>query len=912
MKPILPIFTLASVLSLSACGGGSDSTPPDDNTGNEPENPPTTEVTLIANDDNAETDNADTLTVDVAANDEYNGDGELTANLNEFYTDAGDFEFSGTVLTYTPDTDFTGEIEVPYTITDGDVEDDALVYINVTAAEEEPPTGSEVLVANDDYYRATSGNPQVYRYNVRVNDEYTGDGELSLTIDGYDEGIYYTDTEGSFTAEFQLEEDFVGTTTLDYTISDGTHSDSATLYIDVTEVQYDADTLTIVGRAPADSVITTTIAGKTYETQVEPDKFYELGPISAPETPSDSAIRLTSRGVEANGEAHIEHTALFGDFETILEKSGGTGALQSGNSSNTNLSALTTAEDILISRLANADTFSATELADYRASLDTMKLLRFAGAMWLLEKGEHPLPAGYDTVREFALDESAFNDFMASVDTEIHPAVKELLFAPYVMVARHPFGYYLGKVYGNPTIGVETTSNINIGHGESTDSISIVQSGAGVFDAEIWEGTVEEKFAFDETGVPRAPLFNVTAFNDYSGNTYNAAAYDDLLEPEVIEAMKAYFADMQNTITFKYSQTWSNSYVVTNDGYTASILHDVEHAIEPWSFEWEGETYDIPRAVYLSYKNVTTRITQPREYAAGEGEFDFAENPTWVMPVKGKSLYADAITQPPMIDVNIQWGGSDIITFEGQELSGTFTGTYLDISGSWSLDSERKILTLDYFADGNQVETQLWLHHRGAVTTSASVSTLIDEGSSDVLNKYSGMKTWQLARIAPYNGPQPSLVSEIAPNKPLANFFMPHPGGWSKGDPVISSTTQFSYLDNDGTIDNVEVFCGAESIYAVSQCPASDVNLNITNNDGNAASRVWNERSDGSIFFASESYPAEPDRFIEPINFDPESGAVLMMQYAPNSSGDCTVDSCPMSSYPSLRIYKGMDEVTIN
>lgn len=963
MNKTFQLSALSSVLLLSACGGdGSSDNSNDDNTGTPP---PTPNYTVSAeageggsiDPSSAVVDEGDTTSFNVTPSEGFlidtvsgcNGslDGNtyttgaitadctveasfseqtftVTTTTNEF----GDISPGSQEVTYGDTAEFNLTPDEGYAIDSvtgcgGSLSDMTYTTGAITQACEVSATFSEiessdpVLVANDDYEVGYAN--ERFMFEVAKNDEYLGDGELSITVDGFNEGIFVAEvTNVGLRINGTLSSDFVGTGTIDYTITDGTYSDSATVYVDITEKEYDADTVSIVGHALADGTISAQVGGERYEAQAEPDGNYQLGPISAPETPSGDMIRVIAQGTAENDEAHVEYSALFGDFETILETSAGDGLLY-GEDSFTNLSAITTAEDVLISRLAGSETFSAQELADYRAGLDTLALIRMAGAISLVATGDHPLPEQYDTVREFALDKAAFDSFMESVATDIHPEFEELLNDPYATLTDIPYGYYVGAVTGNPTIGVDSRYGFAIGVDSETngisDKISMTLSGQGGFAPEIWEGTYEAEPIFSEVDGTSGSSFSANLFRDYQANTY-PSIYEGKLDSDVTDAMKAYFNDLrlnkQEMITITHSRNWVDGRVLTNDGINVSMLHDVEIAYEPWSFEWEGTTYDIPRVVYLTYENVTMRMSDARDYASGKGEFNFADNPTWVLPIKGKSVYADAITPEDFDPAYVQWGGSDLVNFSGGETSGSFTGTYLDVTGTWSLNDARNRLTLNYSINGNDIRIKYWLHATGSVNTSAVVSIDISTGNSEPLNQINNVQHWQVARITPYMGPDPSLFSELAPDKPLAFFYMPHPGGWAEGDPVVSSTTQFTYLNSDGTIDNVEVFCGSQSIYAVSNCPASEVNVNVTDNTTAGANRVWSERSDGSFFFANENYPTDADEFFEPLAIDNESGAVLMLKYRPNSQSNCTVDSCPLESYPSLRIYKGMDEVTVN
>ena len=98
--------------------------------------PPPANNAPVAMDDTADTDEDESVVINVLANDD-DADGDtLTVTMA---TEPSDGEAvvadDGMSITYTPDADYSGEDQFMYTVSDGEAADTATVYITVEAAE---------------------------------------------------------------------------------------------------------------------------------------------------------------------------------------------------------------------------------------------------------------------------------------------------------------------------------------------------------------------------------------------------------------------------------------------------------------------------------------------------------------------------------------------------------------------------------------------------------------------------------------------------------------------------------------------------------------------------------------------------------------------------------------------------------
>jgi hypothetical protein len=124
---------------------------------------------------------------------------------------------------FLPDPGFVGTVEIPYTISDGTLEASATIWITVNT----PP------VAVDDHYTMEKNSSLDVLFPTLLGNDYDPDGD-TLRVVSFGpppSGSYCGISPVGFC--FLPDLDFVGTVEIPYTISDGIHEDTATIFIEV-------------------------------------------------------------------------------------------------------------------------------------------------------------------------------------------------------------------------------------------------------------------------------------------------------------------------------------------------------------------------------------------------------------------------------------------------------------------------------------------------------------------------------------------------------------------------------------------------------------------------------------------------------------------------------------------------------
>jgi len=205
---------------------------------------------LLANDSDPD---EDALTVTTASGLDMSGNPiTLTTTPQDIYDENGvlagqaNLDASGNII-FTADTDFQGEVPVDYTATDGTDTDDATLVITVEPSD---ATDNDTH-ANDDASTGLEG--ETLTGNIINNDsDPEGDDQDITLIDTDGDGIPdllpvaatpIPITEGGVTVgnltidpetgeySWTPEPGFTGTVNIPYTTSDGTDTDTATLYL---------------------------------------------------------------------------------------------------------------------------------------------------------------------------------------------------------------------------------------------------------------------------------------------------------------------------------------------------------------------------------------------------------------------------------------------------------------------------------------------------------------------------------------------------------------------------------------------------------------------------------------------------------------------------------------------------------
>ncbi len=174
-----------------------------------------------AKDDSISTDEDHSVTIDVLDNDTDEDDDELEiVSVSEVLN--GTVEIINNELFFTPDENFNGEVTFDYTISDGFKSDSATVTVTVNSVNDAP-------VANDDV--AVTLENEAVTIDVLYNDTDLENNDLS--VDSFVQGANGVVTKLAGQLVYTPNEDFVGTDTFTYIVSDGDKTDEATVTVTV-------------------------------------------------------------------------------------------------------------------------------------------------------------------------------------------------------------------------------------------------------------------------------------------------------------------------------------------------------------------------------------------------------------------------------------------------------------------------------------------------------------------------------------------------------------------------------------------------------------------------------------------------------------------------------------------------------
>jgi hypothetical protein len=172
-------------------------------------------------------EDATSATLDVLVNDsDVDGD-DLTITSASVSGGSVSINSDGT-LAYTPVSDFTGTVTVTYTISDGNLgTDSATATVTVSPVSDAPVAEDDAATIPEDTVDAT--------ITVLSNDSDLDGDDLTVTAVSSANGSVGINSDG--TLSFTPTSDFTGTTTITYTVSDGTTAtDSAIVTVSVTPV----------------------------------------------------------------------------------------------------------------------------------------------------------------------------------------------------------------------------------------------------------------------------------------------------------------------------------------------------------------------------------------------------------------------------------------------------------------------------------------------------------------------------------------------------------------------------------------------------------------------------------------------------------------------------------------------------
>ena len=192
----------------------------------------------LANNDTVQTNEDQSITIDVLANDS-DADGDFlfvsnfTPSSNGTLVDNGD----GTI-TYTPNSNFNGKDSFSYTISDFQgASNTATVDLTINSINDAP-------IATNDVVTSFLNNSTVI--NVLENDSDVDGDTLTLTqFTDTSNGILTNNNNGTFT--YTPDQGFIGTDSFTYTVTDGQETSTATAQITVSGIVQDGNFSAING-----------------------------------------------------------------------------------------------------------------------------------------------------------------------------------------------------------------------------------------------------------------------------------------------------------------------------------------------------------------------------------------------------------------------------------------------------------------------------------------------------------------------------------------------------------------------------------------------------------------------------------------------------------------------------------------
>ncbi|WP_240998128.1 tandem-95 repeat protein [Vibrio owensii] len=188
--------------------------------------PAVTPIAPVAEDDNIQTDEDVSITIDVLANDDDEDSDSLTIDSATVPEEQGTVAIVDGELVFTPAEDFNGEATITYVVTDGELTDEATVSVTVNPVNDAP-------VANDDSTTTDEDTPVTI--DVLPNDSDVDGDTLTIvnaSVPAEQGTVEIVDGKLVFTPA----EDFNGEATITYVVTDGELTDEATVSVTVNPV----------------------------------------------------------------------------------------------------------------------------------------------------------------------------------------------------------------------------------------------------------------------------------------------------------------------------------------------------------------------------------------------------------------------------------------------------------------------------------------------------------------------------------------------------------------------------------------------------------------------------------------------------------------------------------------------------
>ncbi|WP_049536111.1 Ig-like domain-containing protein, partial [Vibrio harveyi] len=180
----------------------------------------------VAVDDTVATDEDTAVTIDVLANDRDPENDQLTITNASVPAEQGTVTIVDGKLVFTPAENFNGDATISYTISDGQLTDDATVAVTVNPVNDAPVAVNDTVATDED---------TAVTIDVLANDSDPENDQLTITNASVpaEQGTV-TIVDGKLV--FMPAENFNGDATISYTISDGQLTDDATVAVTVNPV----------------------------------------------------------------------------------------------------------------------------------------------------------------------------------------------------------------------------------------------------------------------------------------------------------------------------------------------------------------------------------------------------------------------------------------------------------------------------------------------------------------------------------------------------------------------------------------------------------------------------------------------------------------------------------------------------
>ncbi|EKO3817097.1 tandem-95 repeat protein, partial [Vibrio harveyi] len=177
----------------------------------------------VAVDDTVTTDEDTAVTIDVLANDRDPENDQLTITNASVPAEQGTVTIVDGKLVFTPAENFNGDATISYTISDGQLTDDATVAVTVNPVNDAPVAVNDTVATDED---------TAVTIDVLANDSDPENDTLTITAASVpaEQGTV-TIVDGKLV--FTPAENFNGDATISYTISDGQLTDDATVAVTV-------------------------------------------------------------------------------------------------------------------------------------------------------------------------------------------------------------------------------------------------------------------------------------------------------------------------------------------------------------------------------------------------------------------------------------------------------------------------------------------------------------------------------------------------------------------------------------------------------------------------------------------------------------------------------------------------------